>query len=315
VGLMGSHRRGLTLLGEMCRYIIGLLFVASAVLKVIDTGDFAVQVSYYGIIRAPRLVEMTALGVIALEGALGVALLIRAGRGRVLFGGVLALLVAFSILIAYAWAFRGLKDCGCFGKYVKMTPGWSIIKNAVLMGMVAVAWRAPREHTPGSRRRGLPRGLTRAGLMAGAALTLLGFGRADLAAYHAEMAAAGVRGGARGSKVGFAAFAFSSGAKRLELAKGLYVVAMLSESCEGCAETVRALNQMTDNADLPPSSVSCWGGARNWGASGRNTGRAFRLRPWRRWSFFRASAPPRPASSSSATARREGTGTKRRRAT
>jgi hypothetical protein len=42
-------------LAGVCRYAIGAVFVLSAALKALDPGDFALQVSYYGIGRTPYL--------------------------------------------------------------------------------------------------------------------------------------------------------------------------------------------------------------------------------------------------------------------
>jgi hypothetical protein len=98
-------------------------------------------VSYYGIVRTPWVVIGIALGAVTLETGLGGGLLIGRARTRCLLALVAGLLVFFSLLIAYAWAFQGLKDCGCFGKYLKMTPGVSILKNLILLALVWIAWR------------------------------------------------------------------------------------------------------------------------------------------------------------------------------
>ena len=99
-------------------FALGLLFIASAALKALDVYGFAVQIGAYGIIRDPVMLPQLAYAMIALEAALGAALL-----GGWAFGGATiiataALLIGFTGLIAYAWAFKGLADCGCFGSYI-----------------------------------------------------------------------------------------------------------------------------------------------------------------------------------------------------
>ncbi|HPS00953.1 MAG TPA: hypothetical protein PLA90_05365 [Candidatus Sumerlaeota bacterium] len=128
-------------IGGVCAAIIGCVFLLSAFLKALSFEEFAIQVSYYGIVRTPWVVIGIALGAVALETGLGVGLITGRNRARRLLPVVAGLLVLFSFLIAYAWAFQGLKDCGCFGKYLKMTPGVSILKNGVLLVLVGIAWR------------------------------------------------------------------------------------------------------------------------------------------------------------------------------
>jgi hypothetical protein len=50
----------------------------------------------------------------------------------------------------------------------------------------------------------------------------------------------------------FSGYVFEWKDKRYDLTRGLYIVVMISDSCEGCAEIVRSLNSLTENKDLPP---------------------------------------------------------------
>jgi len=50
----------------------------------------------------------------------------------------------------------------------------------------------------------------------------------------------------------FGAYPVDWEGKRLDLAKGVCVVAMLSDSCEHCAEIVEGLNRLSQKPDFPP---------------------------------------------------------------
>ena len=121
------------------RMVLGLLFVASAVLKGLDFSAFAEQVSYYGIVREDMHLQVVAAATIAVEILLGGALLI-GWHTRFMLAVSAVILVAFTGLIVYAWAFNDLKECGCFGSFLAMTPAMSVGKNVVLLLLLPFAW-------------------------------------------------------------------------------------------------------------------------------------------------------------------------------
>jgi len=125
--------------------LLAIVLIISAMLKALDWTAFAVQVSYYGIVREPAVVKGIALGLIGLEAALGMALLLRLALRRATLPATFALLAGFTALLAWAWAFRDLRNCGCFGKFLPMTPPEAILKNVVMMAMVAFAWHGLRK--------------------------------------------------------------------------------------------------------------------------------------------------------------------------
>ena len=121
------------MLSRVILRVLGVVFILSAVLKALDLTAFAVQISYYDIVREPWIVWSIALAMIGLEAMLGLAMLTGVWLRWVTLPAVLALLVGFTGLLGWAWAFTDLEDCGCFGKYLPMTPGESILKNGVLI--------------------------------------------------------------------------------------------------------------------------------------------------------------------------------------
>jgi hypothetical protein len=232
---------------RIAEIVLGLIFVAGATLKAFDIQAFAVQISYYGIVVEPFQVRVAALGAVALETGLGVALLANFGLRRSVLAVSFLLLLGFSGLIAYAWAFKGLQDCGCFGKYLKMTPAVSLVKNA-LMG-AAVLYAAFAAVRGGgepvvaaiTRRRG--KVILAAGAVA-LVVTATATGKSTHGFFGAEFA---VRG-----EGPFSGLNLSEGGVKLNLARGEHLVALLSATCAHCKVTVAKLNELTLIPEFPP---------------------------------------------------------------
>lgn len=245
--------------------LLGATFILSAFLKALDPVAFAVQVSYYGILHAPSWVEGIALGVIALEAALGMALLAGLWLRKVTLPLVLGLLAAFTLLILWGWMAKGLKDCGCFGRYLPMTPPAAMLKNFVLLGVAALAWRMKKTQEPGilggtgsavSRFKGRQVGLVActALLMAGVAArqpfkTQAQAEAPDRGAKPATVRAEGQVTPAQGK---LAKYRIAWQGRRLDLSAGVYLVAMISDSCEHCGQIVADLNKAMQVPGFPP---------------------------------------------------------------
>ena len=227
--------------------LLGLTFVLGAVLKAIDISTFAVQVSYYGIIREPTAVRLVALCAVLAETAIGVALLVGWRLRGWTLRTVFLLLLGFTGLILYAWAFEGLEDCGCFGSYVKMGPGASVLKNLVMMALVAGAWIGYRKtKAAGARQASTPKriGLVRAVSAAACCALVL----AALTYGYSRQESGGTSGPITAQPYSenqlFAQFQFEADGKEWDLGSGDYFVVLLSDSCEHCAETMEKLNEL-----------------------------------------------------------------------
>ena len=243
--------------GRATEIALGTLFIASAALKALDVYSFAVQVSYYGIVKEPEsLVRAVAFAMIGVESVLGVALLAGVRRGGKVLFATAALLIGFTALIAYGWLFKGLKDCGCFGAYMQMGPVPSMIKNVVLLAMTAVAWYgtraqtqphpetaeggdAPAEPTPARRQLVLP--------ILGIAVILLAFafGKSAPAPTNA------VPTNGNNADAPFAKFQPDLGGAPVPLDKGEFFVAMLSATCEHCQAATAVLNDLAATPGIP----------------------------------------------------------------
>lgn len=88
------------------------------------------------------LAALLALYLPWLEIVLAMALLWPAGR-RTAAGLTAALLAAFTVVVAQAWA-RGIEmDCGCFDSWAAMSLPHALGRNLILLVFAIILWRLP----------------------------------------------------------------------------------------------------------------------------------------------------------------------------
>lgn len=237
---------------------LGVLFVISSVAKALDVHGFAVQVAAYGVVREPTLVIYMAYAVTVIESLLGIALLAGLRLGGLTLLVTIALLTAFTLLIAYAWKFKGLADCGCFGSFVKVGPGASILKNIVFLLMAVLIWRARRPSLPAAPAEDtmvaipppseaqIGRGGFALGLI-GALIVAVAFAAGVPRDKTPGVAKREVKDKSRP----FAGFKPDLGGAPVDLSRGEFFVAMLSATCEHCRAVTLLLNDLVQTPEVP----------------------------------------------------------------
>ena len=226
---------------------VGLFFLISATAKALDLSGFGVQISAYNIIKNPETVRRVSFVALAVEAALGTYLV-----GGQRFGGITHLVSAtmilvYSSLIAYAWAFHGLKDCGCLGTWVSMGPAASLAKNIALLGAIGFAWLGGHNFSQNkadlknnARARLVAMSLFAAvGFVAAIAIPLNDARRPQVPAQENELKP-------------YAQFVFDADGQHFDLGKGEHLVAMLNATCEHCRASVPGLNKLIETPGLPP---------------------------------------------------------------
>ena len=128
---------------QLCRILVGGLFIFSGMIKLNDPLGFSYKLQEYfspDVLNIPFL-EPYALGisifVVVLEVVLGVFLLV-GYKSKFTVWSLFAMIVFFTFLTFYAWYFDKVKDCGCFGDFLKMKPIESFIKDLILLGLIIV---------------------------------------------------------------------------------------------------------------------------------------------------------------------------------
>ena len=134
-----AHHR----LRRFCAVVIGLVFLASGLLKLLDPVGTGLIVSEYFKFFHLGFLQGTAK-------ALGMVLsLVEATTGAALISGVFrkttavvtsVLVVFFTIVTLILWIANPEMDCGCFGEAIHLTHGQTLLKNVVLLALAAAAF-------------------------------------------------------------------------------------------------------------------------------------------------------------------------------
>ncbi|MDE7411460.1 MAG: DoxX family protein [Paramuribaculum sp.] len=118
------------------RIIIGGIFIMSGLVKAIDLWGVVYKIEeYFSVwgVSAPRsLVEMLSLGLATAEFLLGLMLLVGAYRRTVVWG-LLAMMAFMLPLTVYIYLYSPVSDCGCFGDFIHLSNGATLVKNILIV--------------------------------------------------------------------------------------------------------------------------------------------------------------------------------------
>ena len=134
-----AHHR----LRRFCAILIGLVFLASGLLKLLDPVGTGLIVSEYFKFFHLGFLQGTAK-------ALGMVLsLVEAITGAALISGVFRkttavitsiLIVFFTAVTVILWLAKPDMDCGCFGEAIHLTHGQTLLKNLILLALALIAF-------------------------------------------------------------------------------------------------------------------------------------------------------------------------------
>lgn len=128
---------------QFSRLFVGILFIISGLIKLNDPIGFSYKLDEYfseAVFNMPLFVPYTlaiALFVVILEVVLGVMLLI-GYKSKLTIWLLLLLIVKFTFLTFYSAYFDVVKDCGCFGDALHLTPWESFSKDVVLLFFILI---------------------------------------------------------------------------------------------------------------------------------------------------------------------------------
>lgn len=131
------------ILVNISRILVGALFIFSGLIKLNDPLGMSYKLQEYfspDVLNIPvfeHYALMIAIIMVVLEVVLGVFLLIGYKRKFTVWS-LFVLIVFFTFLTFYAWYFDKVKDCGCFGDFLKLKPLESFIKDLVLLVLILV---------------------------------------------------------------------------------------------------------------------------------------------------------------------------------
>ncbi|MGA1227046.1 MAG: BT_3928 family protein [Tamlana sp.] len=131
------------ILVAISRILVGVLFIISGMIKLNDPLGFSYKLQEYfspEVLNIPFL-EPYALGisvlVVVFEVVLGIFLII-GYKPKFTVWSLLLMIVFFTFLTFYSAYFDKVKDCGCFGDALKLTPWETFSKDIVLLGLILI---------------------------------------------------------------------------------------------------------------------------------------------------------------------------------
>ena len=121
------------------KVLLGLLFIVSAALKLIEIDHFEIYVYSYHYFNLDESFLVARLAII-IELVLGIGLISHCLH-KLIWWGCMAMLAGYSLLLIYALHIGRTDSCHCFGEFLQFDPKESLIKNGVLMLLFLLIYR------------------------------------------------------------------------------------------------------------------------------------------------------------------------------
>lgn len=128
-------------LTQLCRILVGVLFIFSGLIKANDPLGFSYKLDeYFSVFGTEFLVPLSlslAIFICAYEIIFGVMLLL-GSRTTLTVWALFLMIIFFTFLTFYSAYYDKVKECGCFGDFLHMTPWESFSKDVALLVMILV---------------------------------------------------------------------------------------------------------------------------------------------------------------------------------
>ena len=128
------------------KVLLGLVFIVSAVLKVLDMDSFEIYIYSYHFVSLNASFIVARLAII-FELVLGIGLVSHTLH-KMYWWGSMAMLSGYTLLLIYALTLGRTDSCHCFGDFLQLDPKQSLIKNGVLMLFFLLIYRMESWKTP-----------------------------------------------------------------------------------------------------------------------------------------------------------------------
>ena len=113
------------------KVLLGLVFIASAILKIVDMDQFEIYIYSYHFFSL-NFSFLVARVAIIVELVLGIGLVSNTLH-KLYWWGSMTMLVGYSLLLLYALYLGRTDNCHCFGDFLQLDPKHSLMKNGVLI--------------------------------------------------------------------------------------------------------------------------------------------------------------------------------------
>jgi len=133
----------LKILTHISRVIVGLLFIYSGFVKLVDPMGTKFKLEEYfseAVLDLEFLTPMAMVFAILLviaETVLGIMLLV-GYKPKFTVWSLFAITLVFLFLTWYSYTYNKVTDCGCFGDAIKITPKQTFYKNVIFIGIIGI---------------------------------------------------------------------------------------------------------------------------------------------------------------------------------
>ena len=128
------------------KVLLGLVFIASAILKIFDMDKFEIYIYSYHFFSL-NFSFLVARAAIIIELVLGIGLVSNALH-KLYWWGSMAMLLGYTLLLIYALLMGRTDSCHCFGDFLQLDPKQSLVKNGVLMLLFLLVYSVKEWKTP-----------------------------------------------------------------------------------------------------------------------------------------------------------------------
>ena len=128
------------------KVLLGLVFIVSAVLKIVDMDRFEIYVYSYHFFSL-NFSFLAARAAIIVELVLGIGLVSNTLH-KLYWWGSMAMLLGYTLLLIYALHLGRTDSCHCFGDFLQLDPKQSLVKNGILMFLFILIYRMEGWQTP-----------------------------------------------------------------------------------------------------------------------------------------------------------------------
>ena len=224
-----------TILKTLLRIVIGLIFIVSAVLKLLSLDSFEIYIYSFNIFGFV-LSGLVARCVIAAELLLG-AFFIAKILYKPTWWLMMAMLLGFTLLMVYVAIFRDDTNCHCMGEIVPLKPVLTIVKNVVLMLLMLLVRKEEDYQFRGKKA---------VGIILAAVSVLVPFALFPMDGVYNAFSKSENQVNAEK----FDKFMQDSIAQSLEISKGDYILGYLASGCEFCKLSAKKIDQIFMNNQL-----------------------------------------------------------------
>lgn len=129
-----SDNRFSSISRHIIRLLLGMFFIASAVLKLLSIDSFEIYIYSFGIINFTTTTFLSRL-LIFTELVIGISLILKIYLRQFMWLTLL-MMVGFTLFLIYAAIFRDDSNCHCFGSLIEINPRQSIFKNIIITALL-----------------------------------------------------------------------------------------------------------------------------------------------------------------------------------